>query len=94
MYMEASGIVDLPDGRKVLATVSYHRESDTNAVILDDMSAEWIGEGGHDLTEEDYNIEVQADGQTWHLHEFIWHRSEEWESHPSEVEDYWDIWNS
>ena len=76
-------LVTLPDGRIVWARETGYVEGDTNAFVEGEFILRWEGPGGEDLTDEEFNSEIELpDGSTTYLHEYVSDNAE-WEH------DYW-----
>jgi hypothetical protein len=67
--------VELPDGRKVQATLKGCNERDVNAFVETDLNIEWLD--GRPLTADEYNIDFGR----YYLHEWVaeqLHKSTKW----------------
>lgn len=71
--VDAHGETVLPDGRKVLVHSVGFVEGDTNAFCEDedDSSLTWA-DTGDELTLEEINSEIEHEGRSYFLHEYVY----------------------
>lgn len=65
-----TGLCDLPDGRTVYYQEWGFTEGDTGAYVQTEMCIQWYL-SGVELTDEEINAEIEHDGRTYFLHEYV-----------------------
>jgi hypothetical protein len=76
--VDARGTVTLPDGRTVDVRQQGYIEGDTNAFVEQgDAEFTWGAHYdndryGEELTDEEINEEIEHEGRTYFLHEYVW----------------------
>ena len=69
---DLKGRVTLPDGREISVFQEGYIEGDTNAFVESgDAVVEWV-ETGEELTGDEFHQEIEFNGRTLLLHEYLW----------------------